>query len=280
MREALRERPESNASHDRPLDRAKRAVKSVAGRSMIALGLHHRILGNRGVVVAFHRVSDAYQDSLTCSVKDFESFCGFFREHFTVIPLDEMVTRLQSGQSLSRTLAITFDDGYRDNYQFAAPRLRSLGLPATFFVVSDFLGTNTVAWWDRECTPPPEWMTWEEVERLHRDGFEIGAHTRTHANLGEVSGSQAEWEIGGSRHELETRLGAPVRLFAYPYGAKENMTESNRELVRQAGFKCCASCYGGTNPPAGDSFRLQRIAISSWFSTPGQLAFEMALRRA
>jgi peptidoglycan/xylan/chitin deacetylase (PgdA/CDA1 family) len=123
-------------------------------------------------------------------------------------------------------------------------------------------------------------MTWEQVTQLHRDGFEIGAHTRTHANLGEVSGARAEWEIAGSRQQLETRLGAPVQLFAYPYGRRDNITESNRTLVRQSGFRCCASCYGGTNARAGDSFRLLRIPISSWFSTPQQLAFEVALGRA
>lgn len=269
----------SESTSDRARRLIGRRVKSIAGRSLVALGLHHRLISDRGVVVAFHRVNDAYQDGLTCSVKDFESFCVFFRQHFTVIPLAEMVTRLERGQPLSGTLAVTFDDGYRDNYEFAAPVLRTLGLPATFFVVSDFIETDTVAWWDRECVPPPRWMSWEEVRRLHEQGFEIGAHTRTHANLGEVTGAKAEWEIGSCGHEIENRLGAPVRLFAYPYGRTENMTESNRDLVRRSGFRCCASCHGGTNPRGGDSFRLRRIPVSSWFSTPSQLAFEIALRR-
>ena len=257
-----------------------RTVKSIAGRSLAALELHHRVLGERGVVVAFHRVSDAYQDSLTCSVKDFESFCRFFRDFFTVIPLGEMVGRIESGKSLSRTLAVTFDDGYRDNYESAAPLLRSTGLPATFFVASDFIGSNTVAWWDRDRVPPPAWMSWEEVRRLHDDGFEIGAHTRSHADLGEVSGAKAEWEIEGSRRDIETRLDTRVQLFAYPYGRRENITEPNRNLVRQMGFRCCASCYGGTNPRAGDAFRLLRIPITSWFSTPAQFAFEVAVGKA
>ena len=269
----------TESTSDRTRRLVGRRVKTIVGRSLTALGLHRRLLGDRGVVVAFHRVNDAYQDGLTCSVKDFESFCAFFRQYFTVIPLAEMVKRLERGQPLSGTLAVTFDDGYRDNYEFAAPILRSLGLPATFFVVSDFIESNTVAWWDRECVPPPGWMSWEEVCRLHEQGFEIGAHTRTHANLGEVTGANAEWEIGSCRREIETRLGATVRLFAYPYGRTDNMTESNRDLVRHSGFECCASCYGGTNPRGGDSFRLRRIPISSWFSTPSQLAFEMAFRR-
>jgi Polysaccharide deacetylase len=281
---ATRERTRANGA--RPIAELRQQVshsagvwhraKSIAGRALVGLGLHRRALGDRGVVVAFHRVSDAYRDGLTCSVKTFEHFCRFFGRHFTVIPLGEMVTRLERAQPLTGTLAITFDDGYRDNYEVAAPVLRSLGLPATFFLVSDFIGTNTVGWWDRECVPPPRWMTWEEVRRLHESGFEIGAHTRTHVNLGEVTGTQAEWEIAGSRHEIENRLGAPVSLFAYPFGRTENMTESNTDIVRQSGFRCCASCFGGTNPRGGDAFQLRRIPITSWFSTPPQFAFEVA----
>lgn len=257
-----------------------RRLKSLAGDALSTFGLHSLLLGDRGVVVAFHRVSDAYRDPLTCSVKDFESFCRFFKRRFTVVALGEMVSRLERGQSLSGMLAVTFDDGYRDNYESAAPILRSLGLPATFFVVSDFIESDIVPWWDRERDPPPKWMSWSQVRRLHEDGFAIGAHTRTHVDLGDVTGPQAETEISGSRQMIEARLGAPVELFAYPYGRAENLTESNRELVRASGFRCCASCFGGTNPRGTDSFRLRRIAIASWFETPGQFAFEVALRRA
>ena len=237
------------------------------------------MLGDQGVVVAFHRVSDIQRDPLTCSVKDFEAFCRFFRRHFTVISLGEMVARLDGGRPLDRTLAVTFDDGYLDNYEHAAPILRDLGLPATFFVVTDYIGSDMVPWWDRACDPPPRWMTWDHLRHLRESGFEIGAHTRTHADLGAVTGARAEWEICGARRELEARLGAPVELFAYPYGRAENMTEPNRELVRRAGFRCCASCHGGVNARGGDAFRLRRIPITSWFATPGQFALEVALRR-
>jgi peptidoglycan/xylan/chitin deacetylase (PgdA/CDA1 family) len=257
-----------------------RKVKSVAGGWLTRLGLHRRILGDRGVVVTFHRVSDAYQDVFTCSVKDFESFCRFFRRHFTVISLGEMVSRLEHGLTLSGTLAVTFDDGYRDNYEFAAPVLRSLGLPATFFVVSDFIESDVVAWWDRQYDPAPGWMTWSQVRQLREDGFEIGAHTRSHADLGEVAGTVAEREIVESRRQLEDRLGAAVELFAYPYGRLENLTESNRELARMAGFRCCASCYGGTNRRGADPLRLRRIPVTPWFSDPAQFVFEVALGRA
>lgn len=255
-------------------------VKAVAGECLTALRLHTRVLGDQGVVVAFHRVSDAYRDSLTCPVGDFERFCRFFQRHFTVLPLGDMVTRLERGQPLSGMLAVTFDDGYRDNYEHAAPILRALGLPATFFVVSGFMDTAIRVPWDADCDPAPAWMTWSQVRELHEHGFTIGAHTQTHVDLGTVAGAHAQREIHGSRRDLEDRLGAPVDLFAYPFGQPENITEANRDIVRRAGFRCCASCFGGTNPRGRHPSRMRRIPITTWYATPSQFAFEVAMGRA
>ena len=255
-------------------------MKSVAGDCLTALRLHTRVLGDQGIVVAFHRVSDVWRDSLTCPVKDFERFCRFFRRHFTVLPLGEMVTRLERGQTLSGMLSVTFDDGYRDNYENAAPILQSLGLPATFFVVSGYLDSDIVAPWDVDCDPAPGWMAWSQVRELHESGFTIGAHTRTHVDLGTVTGAQAQREIHGSRRDIEARIGASVDLFAYPFGRMENITETNRDIVRKAGFRCCASCFGGTNPRGRLPLRMRRIPITAWFASPSQFAFEVATGRA
>ena len=61
------------------------------------------------------------------------------RRHFNVIPLIQAVERLQSGVLPARALAITFDDGYANNEQIAAPILKKLGLPATFFIATAYL---------------------------------------------------------------------------------------------------------------------------------------------
>jgi hypothetical protein len=71
-----------------------RRAKFIAGGWLAAPGLRHRVLGDCGVA-AFHRVSDAYRGSLTCSVKDFEGFCRFPQRHFAVISLGETVRRLE-----------------------------------------------------------------------------------------------------------------------------------------------------------------------------------------
>lgn len=250
------------------------------GRGLVKTGLHRAVLGNRGVIVAFHRVTDAIpEDSVTRSSRTFEEFCRFFKNHFDVTTLDDVVTRLEQGKSIAGTLAITFDDGYAGNADIAAPILKKLGLPATFFVITRYVNTNTVARWDREFRVPPGWMTWDQVCQLDREGFQIGAHTRTHVDLGVVDGDAADCEIRGSRSDLRERLGHDVTLFAYPFGGRENITEANRERIRQAGFRCCVSCHGGLANANDDPFHLHRIPVAPYFRTVEQFAFEATIRR-
>jgi peptidoglycan/xylan/chitin deacetylase (PgdA/CDA1 family) len=92
-------------------------------------------------VLIFHRVL-AQPDSLFPEEVDaqrFESLCRWLRSWFNVLPLDEAVRRLASGSLPARALALTFDDGYADNFHVALPILLRHRLPATFFVATGFL---------------------------------------------------------------------------------------------------------------------------------------------
>jgi peptidoglycan/xylan/chitin deacetylase (PgdA/CDA1 family) len=261
--------------------RAKRAVKRLLGRILFAARLDALLLRNTAVVVVFHRVRglrDDESDGMTISVPTFERYCRYFHRHFNVVPLGVLVDALRHGTTLRQQLAITFDDGYRDNYENAAPVLERLSLPATFFVVSQWMGSDVVPWWDRQNDVIHPWMTWDHVRSLHRRGFDIGAHTRTHADLGAIAPDDAKREIAGARQELEVRLKAPVELFAYPYGHKSNLTDTSRDLVRLAGFRCCCSCFGGIVQSGTDPFHLPRVPITPWLTTPQEFGFEIVAR--
>jgi peptidoglycan/xylan/chitin deacetylase (PgdA/CDA1 family) len=256
----------------------KKPIKSLLGRAIFESGLSATLVGDAAVVVAFHRIQDTPDPcGLTTSVGMFERHCRFFMRHFQVISLRELVDRLERGATVHRTLAITFDDGYRDNFENAAPVLEELGLPATFFVVSRWMGTDVVPWWDRQQGVVHSWMTWDHVRSLRQRGFDIGAHTQTHADLGQIAGPDARDEILGSKAELERQLEAPIDLFAYPYGGWANLTEANREQVQAAGFRCCCSAVGGLNGAGTDPFHLRRIPISPWYTSPQQFGLEVAL---
>ena len=258
----------------------KQQLKSLLGSLIFRAGLHRRFLSSRAVIVLFHRVDDRYpKDHISCSRATFIAHCEFYKRYFVVVSLSELLAKLARGEDISRHLAITFDDGYRDNLRIAAPELSRLGLPATFFIATEFIGSTRVPWWDEEVGIASEWMTWDEVRELRDQGFELGAHTKNHVDLGVVGGQEAEDEIVGSRDRLEEETGASITTFSYPYGREHQITEENRERVKAAGFSSCLAAFGGIVSPRSNPFRICRIPISQWHVSPAHFGLELLQER-
>lgn len=257
----------------------KRAVKSLMGRAAGMAGIYARNFHSKLTIVAFHRVNDQIEsDGLTCSSRKFQSFCQFFSAHFRVVPLADQIALCRAGGNSGGTLSITFDDGYEDNFEVAVPILESFGLPAVFFVATSFIGTEKVAPWDHALGSKVRWMTWDQIRMLASRGFEIGDHTHNHINLGQTNPDMVREDLLNSRKVFRAELGRQARFFAYPFGGADDICESTREIVRELGFQCCVSCFGGTNSPAADPFYLKRIGIADWFRSPHQFGFELVRR--
>lgn len=256
-------------------------LRTLVGGALARFGLLRSQLHRTGVIVAFHRVNDQTAgDDLTRGTRDYESFCRFFRTHFDVVALSEIVRRLETHESIEGLLAITHDDGYLDNFQLAAPILDKLDLPATFFVSSGFLDTEIIPIWDREVEGELGWMSWDQLRQLRDAGFDIGAHTISHVDLGVVSPAEARIELVDSKRKIEDELNRDIDLFAYPFGGLNNLSDENRALVRETGYRCCLSCHGGMTQDGADLFDLPRIPISPWYENTDHLALAMGLRRA
>jgi peptidoglycan/xylan/chitin deacetylase (PgdA/CDA1 family) len=259
----------------------RRYTKAVIGRLAGLRGTYAKQFGTHTTIVAFHRVIDSLDpDGITCSASQFEAFCSFFSKYFRVVPLSHQIQCCRVGQDLGGTLSITFDDGYLDNLEVAAPILLKLKLPATFFVTTSFIGSKTVPFWDRELPNHPGWMNWDQVRRLRELGFEIGNHTDTHINMRDADAELIRLELARSRSTLIRELGIDSDLFAYPFGGRMDITPSARQLVREAGFSCCLSCFGGVNSSRPDPFDLKRIGIAEWFKTPHQFGYELLAGKA
>lgn len=82
-------------------------------------------------------------------LREFERQMNWVAKRYRVLPLEEALTKLFAGTLPPRSLAITFDDGYRNNFELAAPVLTGLDLPATIFLITDLVGTDEVPWPDR-----------------------------------------------------------------------------------------------------------------------------------
>jgi peptidoglycan/xylan/chitin deacetylase (PgdA/CDA1 family) len=206
--------------------------------------------GRRFMSVAlFHRVTDVIPpDGLTVTTAWFRGFCQLMRKRFNVVPMARLHRMLETGETPPlRTIAITFDDCYRDNLD-AALVLAEHELPATFFIPTKYVGTDHIFPWDVGLNRMPN-LTWNEVRRIQQLGHEIGSHTVSHPDLGVIERSDAERELTESKRTLEDRLERPVRWFAYPFGGRNNFRPEYLPLTQQVGYEACFSAERGFIQP-------------------------------
>lgn len=157
-------------------------------------------------------------------------------------------------------VAITFDDGYRDNLINAAPILRQLELPAVVFMVIGRMGEALAG------DPDPDsgrLMDLDELREIAAQGIQIGGHTVSHPRLSELGEAGQRREIVGCKAALEDALGRPVTAFAYPYGSRADYTTDSVRIVREAGFHLAVSNRYGHNTPVLNRFALRRVWIDA-----------------
>jgi peptidoglycan/xylan/chitin deacetylase (PgdA/CDA1 family) len=175
------------------------------------------------VVLCYHGVSETWpaETSVTPSRLE-EHLTSFVTRGYVGATLTDAVT----SQLSPRTLVVTFDDAPRSLFVLARPILASLGLPATVFVPTAFPGSaDPMAWSGQERWVGTEHehelqcMSWDELGTLADEGWEVGAHTRTHPRLTQVADDATlEDELAGARADCEDALAGPCRSLAYPYG--------------------------------------------------------------
>ncbi|MCG3119508.1 MAG: hypothetical protein ALAOOOJD_01935 [bacterium] len=114
-------------------------------------------------------------------------------------------------------------------------------------------------------------MSWEEITDLHRRGFSIGSHTRTHPALSQIDGAQLEFELGGSLQDLRERLGLREVALAYPYGKAEHISAAVVAMAQRAGYGCAFTSIKESNTPATEIFQLRRLGFKDLMKMNGAL---------
>lgn len=129
-----------------------------------------------------------------------------------------------AGGDLDRATAfLTFDDGFRDNFETALPLLREYGFGAFVFILPPLADSGGALDWAEVAADRGRWpatmrsVTWPMVERMKEGGFEVGSHTLTHPHLPELDDEALRDELWESRARIKGRLGACDTL-AYPFG--------------------------------------------------------------
>ena len=170
----------------------------------------------------------------------------------------------------ARSIVITVDDGYLDNYAVAYPILRRYGFPATIFLVSSNVG-DANRWDEPGLLRDRALMSWTEIHEMVQGGMTFGAHTQTHPMLTVVTPDRARTEIAGSRVDLTRALDQPIQFFSYPHGKYD---VAARSIVEQVGYMGACSTRAGMNSPATSRFELRRTEVRG---TDSFMRFVLAL---
>jgi peptidoglycan/xylan/chitin deacetylase (PgdA/CDA1 family) len=220
---------------------------------------------SRAAILLYHRVNDYSPDVLTVTTRAFAAHLLTIRKFYSTLTTEELVRRLRSGEPVADTsVLVHFDDAYQDVHDNGGPLLRAAGMPALWFVSSGFVGSDRKFAHDAAKYPfdYPN-CTVADLRQWAANGFEVGAHTVNHVDLGTCTLEQAAIEVTESRKQLEQMLGQPVRLFSFPFGRLDNIRDEVRGIVRRGDYDALFSAHGGFVGERTDLFDIPRIGVWS-----------------
>jgi peptidoglycan/xylan/chitin deacetylase (PgdA/CDA1 family) len=210
------------------------------------------------IILTYHSVGDISDKSYSkysVSLKNFEEQIRYLISNNKIISLEKLVTDIKNEVNLSDgSVAITFDDGFKNNYLFAYPILKKYNLPSTIFLATGYIESEKK--WEGF-----EMLTWKDVSTMSKNGVSLGAHTHTHPKLTDLPYPAAAKEIMDSKKIIESKVGEKVKFFSYPFGSKDCFDNKIKELLKINEFEGAVTTIYGKNFNGSDIFELKRIAV-------------------
>lgn len=256
----------------------------------------------KAAILLYHRIDQPSLDpwKLCVSPEHFEEHLDAVEQNFQPVRLSELAHGVLNGQVPHRAVAITFDDGYRDNLSVALPMLKQRRIPATFFLSGDGAAYDGSFWWEAvadsieqlglddlaarelhgrlvgagiedrmrilEELPrpakalPPRMTRADLIELATEPLVDVGAHGWSHRTFTDLSDEALRPELETNVDELVRTAGFPVLSFAYPFGGPE--TDQTRSLLRNSGI--LFGCVIGEEPVTAKTHALSlpRLVVS------------------
>lgn len=168
---------------------------------------------------------------------------------YTLLSADEFISALKERRQLPpKSVLITVDDGYDDNYTYAFMTAKKYHVIINFMIPTGLIGK-------------PGYMTWDHVKEMYQSPYaKLYNHTWTHAELGPADQEKIELEITTSQKDFEEKLGYKPNIFTYPYGSYSDLAI---DIVKREGFIAAFTTEGGTTQCQSNIMKLYRLHIGN-----------------
>ena len=208
-------------------------------------------LDKRVPVLMYHSIAYEKNNPVRLPVKRFEEHLKYLKDNgYYTITLTELYGYLMKDIPVpEKSIVLTFDDGYEDNYTDMFPILKKYNFKATIFVITSSIDKD------------PNNMTSKQLLEMEKYGVDIESHTVNHENLKAISKDKQLETLVKSKKDLEKILNKQINFFAYPFGG---YNKTSIESVREAGYKMALSTDGRWCSKNNGIFSLHRVYISSF----------------
>lgn len=223
-------------------------------------------------VLMYHSVSDDPEPGvhpyyrIATSPARFAQQMQWLAEHsYTALSLDTALDARFGSRTFERSVVVTFDDGYVDFLEHAWPLIESHGFSATVFLPTAYIGDARCRFKGKEC------LTWSEVRDLSKRGVTFGSHTVSHPVITQLPWQDVCTELRQSREEIETRLGAPVTSFAYPFAFPQEDGDFVSRFCRQLrleNYTAAVTTVVGRFGASDDPLCMKRLPVNEGDDIP------------
>lgn len=211
-----------------------------------------RVFPKNGIpVLMYHSIRYLPGNTLGVPPAQFSQEMDWLKQrHYETITLNQLEQALlNNGLLPPKPIVLTFDDGYRDNYESAWPIMQKHGFLGVFFVITSSIGDNM--------------MTWDELKALSQYGNSIESHTVSHLNLASLSTVIQKSELEKSKQTIENKLGTTVDALCFPSGRYNSQTLL---LMSKLGYKLGFTTHPGNVHKGDNPLTLRRVRISGGLS--------------
>lgn len=215
------------------------------------------INNDKGIPILMYHSIDKEIDPVTGKLNELRVPKEVFREQmkylkengYITLTMSEVYDFFQNSKGVpEKSIVITFDDGYLDNYTNAYPILKEFGFNATVFIISGLVDKDKA------------YMTSEQLKEMELNGIEMQAHTANHPQLSTLDYENQMREIKDSKIFLENLLNKKIEYIAYPYG---NYNENTLKIVKELEFKAAYLADGPWAYKTDGVYLYRRVYISS-----------------